>query len=283
MELPFNLTPKCLLGVLSSEDTPAPLAEATWYTARENGDGLTYTFPRGALAGAQYLTADTLLEGKHLVVFALHLQEGDDGPAFTLSYGLITECAARLRVPLEAVNQNRWRYEREGAWLKPICGGQRVDLRKVDRMQLTILRKGPHPARFCLTPIVVVAEEPLKLEAPALPKGKLLDELGQSALHEWPAKTRSEDELIARLHAQLENAPAQTLPKGLSKWGGWLGKRFSATGFFRTHYDHKRWWLVDPDGYAFWSSGLDCVGFGIDTAHEGLETALAWLPDTGGP
>jgi len=280
MELPFTLTPHSLLGALSQEDAPTPLAEATWYTARENGDGLAYTFPKGALVGARYLTADTLLEGEHLVVFALHLQEGDDGPTFALSYGLITECAARLRVPLEAVNQNRWRYEREGAWLKPICGGQRVDLRKVDRIRLTVLRKGPNPARFCLTPLVAVAEEPPKLEAPLLPKGKLLDELGQSTLHEWPEKTRGEEELIARLHAQREAAPAHTLPEGFSQWGGWLGKRFSASGFFRTHYDHKRWWLVDPDGYAFWSTGPDCVRFGIDTAYAGLESALNWLPDT---
>lgn len=283
MELPFTLTPQRLLGALSSEDTPAPLAEATWYTASESGDGLAYTFPRGALSAALYLAADTLLEGEHLAVFTLHLQEGEDGPTFTLSYGLITESAARLRIPLEAINQNRWRYEREGAWLKPLCGGQRVDLRKVDRMRLTVLRKGPHPARFCLTPLVAVAEEPPKLEAPILSKGKLLDELGQSKLHEWPTKTRSEEELIARLHAQRDAAPTQTLPEGFSKWGGWSGKRFTATGFFRTHYDHKRWWLVDPDGYAFWSTGLDCVGFGIDTAYAGLETALAWLPDTSGP
>ncbi|MBN2391236.1 MAG: hypothetical protein JXR84_10950 [Anaerolineae bacterium] len=283
MELPLTLTPQSLLGVLSGEDAPTPLAEATWYTAREIGDGLAYTFPRGALANARYLTADTLLEGEHLAVFVLQLQEGDDGPTFALSYGLITECAARLRVPLEAVNQNRWRYEREGAWLKPLCGGQRVDLRKVDRMQLTVLRKGPHPVHFCLTPIVAVTEEPPKLDAPILPKGKLLDELGQSTLHEWPDKTRSEEELIACLQDQRETASAQALPEGYSRWGGWLRKRFSATGFFRTHYDHKRWWLVDPDGYAFWSSGLDCVGFGIDTAYQGLESALTWLPDADGP
>ena len=43
-------------------------------------------------------------------------------------------------MPLEAVNQNRWRYDREGAWLKPRCGGQRVDLSKVDRMRFEIER-----------------------------------------------------------------------------------------------------------------------------------------------
>ena len=33
-----------------------------------------------------------------------------------------------MRAPLEAVDQNRWRFEREAAWMKPLCGGDRVDL-----------------------------------------------------------------------------------------------------------------------------------------------------------
>ncbi len=279
----FIFTPPQLLGTCHVEDTPAPLDGATLYVAQATGDGLLYVFPRGALAEARYLTADTLLEGQHLAVFALHLQEGEAGPTFVLTYGLITECAARLRVPLEAVNQNRWRYPREGAWLKPLCGGQRVDLRKVDRMRLVVLRKGPQPVRFCLTPITATVEEPPKLETLTLPKGKLLDELGQSTLHEWPTKSRGPEEVTELLHAQLAAAPEQQLPQGFSRWGGWLGKRFAATGFFRTQRDANRWWLVDPDGYAFWSSGLDCVVFGIDTAYEGLETALTWLPDATGP
>jgi hypothetical protein len=283
MKLPFVLTPERLLGTLQTEDIPVPIAGATAYLAQEIADGLTYVFPRGALADARYLTADTLLDGEQLAVFALHLQEGDNGPTFVLSYGLIAQCSARLRVPLEAVNQNRWRYEREGAWLKPLCGGQRVDLRKVDRMRLVVLRKGPQPVRFCLTPITATVEEPPKLEALTLPKGKLLDDMGQSMLHEWPTKSHSTEEVTERLQTQLAAAPEQHLPQGFSRWGGWLGKRFSATGFFRTQRDQSRWWLVDPDGYAFWSSGLDCVGFGIDTAYEGMEAALAWLPDADGP
>jgi len=33
--------------------------------------------------------------------------------------------------------------------------------------------------------------------------------------------------------------------------GGWRGKRYRATGFFRTEHDGKRWWLVTPEGNAF--------------------------------
>ncbi|MEM1293923.1 MAG: hypothetical protein AAGH89_01070 [Verrucomicrobiota bacterium] len=39
-------------------------------------------------------------------------------------------------------------------------------------------------------------------------------------------------------------------------YGGWTGKKFEATGFFRTEKD-DRWWLVTPDGNAFLSFGIN--------------------------
>jgi hypothetical protein len=41
----------------------------------------------------------------------------------------------------------------------------------------------------------------------------------------------------------------------------------------------QSWWLVDPEGFAFWSAGLDCVRVDTSANCESLETALAWLPD----
>lgn len=40
------------------------------------------------------------------------------------------------------------------------------------------------------------------------------------------------------------------------RYGGWTGKRFAATGWFRLEKD-SRWWLVTPDGNAFLSLGLN--------------------------
>jgi hypothetical protein len=201
------------------------------------------------------------------------LQEGENGPAFGFSFGLLSQCQARLRMPLEAVSQNRWRFERQGAWLKPTCFGERVDLKKVDRLSLLVRAKSSLPARWCMTPLTAVSEEPPPLEAPLLPKGKLLDKLGQSAIHQWPGLTRSEAELITRLQTQQAQAANQRLPEPFSSWGGWQAKRFAAAGFFHTLKDEKRWWLVDPDGYAFWSSGLDCVRVDTEAVYSGLETA----------
>jgi hypothetical protein len=41
------------------------------------------------------------------------------------------------------------------------------------------------------------------------------------------------------------------------QYGGWTGKQFEATGFFRTEHDGKRWWLVTPEGNAFLSLGVN--------------------------
>jgi hypothetical protein len=279
----LKLNPDQHIGAVTRDVEPAPLPDAVWYLAEAIGDGLLYRFPAGALVGANYLTADTLLDGNHLAVFQIILQEGDNGPAFGFSFGLVNQCQARIRMPLEAVNQNRWMYPREGAWLKPRCQGQRVDLTKVDRMKVLIERKGPHPVRFCLTLFTATVDEPLRLADPLLPKGALLDELGQSTLHAWSTKSRNAEEVTARIKAQLAAAPSQRLPEGFSRWGGWIGKRLDATGFFRTAQADGRWWLVDPDGYVFWSSGPDCVRVDTEANYEGLETALAWLPDAYGP
>ncbi|MHC4402690.1 MAG: hypothetical protein ACYTG0_23760 [Planctomycetota bacterium] len=48
----------------------------------------------------------------------------------------------------------------------------------------------------------------------------------------------------------------------LDRFGGWKGKTFEATGFFRTEHDGKRWWLVTPEGNAF-------LSFGINHIHAG--------------
>ncbi len=42
----------------------------------------------------------------------------------------------------------------------------------------------------------------------------------------------------------------------LDRFGGWTGKKFEATGFFRVEKD-IRWWLVTPAGNAFLSFGIN--------------------------
>jgi hypothetical protein len=134
-----------------------------------------------------------------------------------------------------------------------------------------------------MTGFQAAAADVPKLDRPILPKGKLLDEFGQSAQRDWPAKTRSEAELKTRIRTQFERAPQQAWPEAFSRWGGLKSRKLAeGAGFFRTHHDGRRWWLVDPEGYAFWSAGLDCVRVDCEARYDGIESALTWLPEKTG-
>lgn len=60
----------------------------------------------------------------------------------------------------------------------------------------------------------------------------------------------------------LEGYPKVKEPVPLSKYGGWLGKRYEATGFFRAEQIEGRWWLIDPEGYRF-------IHVGVVSVHPG--------------
>jgi hypothetical protein len=113
--------------------------------------------------------------------------------------------------------------------------------------------------------------------------------MGQSLRHTWPERTGSVEDMVRRLRARSERAAPAAWPDSWSRWGGWADRRVAATGFFRTHHDGRRWWLVDPDGCLFWSSGMDCVHPTIDhetryeTTFMNLRTALAWFPGPDSP
>lgn len=48
----------------------------------------------------------------------------------------------------------------------------------------------------------------------------------------------------------------QEAGRNRDRFGGWKGKKFDATGFFRVEKD-ERWWLVTPEGHAFLSFGIN--------------------------
>lgn len=280
-ELPIATLPAPQSNGATTADGPPLLEGGTWYRAGKEGEGLTYRFAPGLLAKARYLTTDLLLDGDTLAAFSVNLQEGDKGPIFRFGFGALNQCSLRMRLSLALVDQNRWMVDREGAFLKPRCGGDRVDLEKVDRIRFVVSRKGPSEVRWMMTPLHVSSGEVAKLAPPLLPKGPLLDEFGQSAHRKWPGKTTSSDELTKRIQTQLAEVPKRCWPDEFSEWGGSSERRLTkGTGFFTTHHDGKRWWLVDPQGHAFFSAGLDCVRVDCEARIDGIESALAWMPPT---
>lgn len=277
-----DVTPEMceVLGGLQQSDRSSPLPGATGYVSTDEGDGMAWEIPAGTLRRDSWITFDALLEGHTVTVFRIYLREGVDGPALQVLWGYLNQCQARVRLPATLCDNDRWLIGREGGWIKVCCFGRRVDPERVTRIELRVDRKAEGDARWWQTPLAITGTEPETLDDPLLPAGALVDELGQCALHDWPGKTKSVDEMTARLTATRNRAKDQCWPESMGSWGGWREKQFDPTGFFRTHHDGRRWWLVDPDGLAFWSAGLDCTALRGSANIEGIEKALAWLPDS---
>ena len=93
-----------------------------------------------------------------------------------------------------------------------------------------------------------------------------IDRFGQFVHQEWPGKIHNENELVANRTAEALALAGSPGPHGWDTWGGWIdGPQLPASGYFRTAKHDGRWWLVDPDGRLFFSTGLTCVGGGWAT------------------
>lgn len=247
-------------------DTPAPLGDS-WYQAPTGdapGAALRYSFTRGMWVGCSHAWFDMLLDSDRFLTCTFALLDGERA-VFSSMFSPLTQCQTRI--------------------VFSVAG---ADLRAVDGVAIRILRKTEVACRFCVSAVECDSTEPARLDQPLLPMGPLMDEIGQSTLHDWPGKLGSAEKLVDHLQKLHAAAPHKKLPDSMSKWGGWKKSRIDATGFFRTHHDGARWWLVDPEGHLFWSSGADCVHPTIDhevqfeTRHMNLRGALAWMPERGG-
>lgn len=84
----------------------------------------------------------------------------------------------------------------------------------------------------------------------------VIDQFGQYTKHQTPLTIQSEEQLkqLAREEmATLENSNG--MPHR-SRFGGYTqGPKLEATGYFRTQKVDGKWWMVDPEGYVFFSHG----------------------------
>lgn len=110
----------------------------------------------------------------------------------------------------------------------------------------------------------------------------MVDKFGQNAACEFNGKFHSEEELVIFLKSQHEKALKSEGYKNpdWNKYGGYKKLKFDKTGYFHTHFDGNRWWLVDPDGCAFLSNGI-CYGnrMGVHGFIDGMENLFEWLPE----
>jgi len=155
-------------------------------------------------------------------------------------------------------------------------GAKPIDLSRIAAFQVFLaLPEKPHT--LLIGGIQLIGKgEPLAKRVPM----PFVDEFGQYAHDDWPAKVHSEQELRTRRAAEDVSYEAEPTLPGRDRFGGWAGgPKLEATGWFRTEKIDGRWWLVDPEGKLFFSTGLDCIGLGDRTFIDKREKWFAWMPE----
>ncbi len=221
----------------------------------------------------RYLTIDLRHLGAHCGrLFVRFFAHGEAERRIEILLGLIPGVRARISLDLELLAGQRIFLRRHPGALKGVCFGRRVDPDDVSHATIELEDTGGGQRLWLAAPIL--GDDDLCQVEVAEP---LVDELGQWRTKAWPGKTGGARELAHDLAASA--AEDGVWPSTWSRFGGSLAHRFAASGYFRTHHDGRRWWLVDPDGCGFWSAGLDCVRPGADSAMvPGTEGMFTWLP-----
>lgn len=106
-------------------------------------------------------------------------------------------------------------------------------------------------------------------------KGKYvpaMDKYGQNRNSDWKFKIKSDADFASQLKSETAWLEKFSELKNRSVFGGWTGgHQFSASGHFQTVEKDGVWWLVDPEGWPFWSIGA--TGFNLrlgDTKSPGI-------------
>ena len=147
----------------------------------------------------------------------------------------------------------------------------KVDYTNIDKVTFQSNR-GYKDAEWIISDIELVEGEKYLPDAMKLNKDEFypfIDKYGQFKHSEWPGKVKSDEDLEKARVAEEKDLAANPGPKNFTKYGGWAdGPRYEATGHFRVQKIDGKWWMIDPEGYLFWSHGI------VRVSHSNAVTPL---------
>ncbi len=113
----------------------------------------------------------------------------------------------------------------------------------------------------------------------------LVDKYGQYTGIDWGGKVKSDQDLVNYKLQEAQQLASSQPPLATSKYGGWLnGPKLEGTGHFRVTKHEGKWTLVDPEGYLFFSTGLDIARLpDMMTWISGRENMFEDVPAKDGP
>jgi len=195
----------------------------------------------------------------------------------TLNYSIIPNHRIKIAANLRDLKSDAWYLLPHPGNLKAHNYGRETHISQIDKVRLRTqnVRNG---GKLTIYRAYLTKELPDFTVCGEI----MVDRFGQYAPADYPGKVHSEEELNAYLQAEYQNALANTdyTHPDWNQYGGYEKLRFDKTGYFHTHFDGNRWYLVDPDGCAFLSNGI-CYGtrMGVHGVVTGVENLFAWLPE----
>jgi len=94
------------------------------------------------------------------------------------------------------------------------------------------------------------------------------DAFGQERHGDWKFKIKNKADFAKRLESEETWLSKFPVLDNRSRFGGWTGDgRFPATGHFTTMEREGRWWLVDPEGWPFWSIGATGINLKLGSTR----------------
>ncbi len=256
-------------------------------------DGVTvsgnlYTFPKGKgrltvpmkdgalsgipLDGDRWIAMDVRCTGARSAVFGWFFSTAD-GRMCGVKMGVLAGIQTRIALPISVAEGKNLFLRRTPGKLKSVTQGAPIDYHDAVRFTVTSA-DAPDDVTFEIAAFGVYDAEP---EFPVETR-TLVDEMGQKAIADWPGKTKSYEEMAARMHAVLDAPAPKREDDGRSRWGGDLSLKLTdGTGYFTLEKWRDRWLLADPDGYAFFSMGLDCVNIDGDANLTGIRSLAGEL------
>ena len=250
--------------------------EADGAVLKLSRDGAGIILPWDVTAKERYFLFKIETLEEHCDAFNVYVyKKGEEEPAMTIRFGILPQITTQICIDKDWFNAGILFPESLPGELKIVCHGARVLLEEIDHIEMCTLPVF-HDISVRISDMKTQQEYP---DDVVLPKEKLVDALGQNKRKEWKGKTKDIEELKEILNKQVNVADEGYPFDDWSKWGGWKEKKLAdGTGFFTKYKVDGKWWLADPDGYAFFSIGPDCVNVPLDCRIDDIEQWLDWLP-----
>lgn len=240
---------------VKAEYVPIPSTEDPGL--REGRPGVTIEAPEGTLwnvKGYSRICADVTNTGKQFFRLMLNVQDTANNRCFQfipLEPGETKTIAVRIAWTPWVFNTPSGIFGMNG-----IPGKTRIDITAVKKLEF-FARRAKYPTEFTVDNVRATGELPTRDTTGFFP---FVDQFGQYIHQDWKGKIHSLDELKKSIGVEQADLTKNPGPKSQDQYGGWTtGPKLKGTGFFRTEKYSGKWWMVDPEGYLFWSAGMNCV------------------------